>query len=169
MPRLRSETRSDDSPSEARPKRCRPCATAHVCLPSRIVERWIEARREGQSWCSIATDDGRSQPAIKRAVYLYLRRNDRLDEIPLIWGPGERSRGSRDGQVERPPAAREQSAFLNLGSVSCGRDQSPRFERGAAIERNRLGIRPVPNCQWQPPPSRRTSYPLSRCGDAAEL
>ena len=30
------------------PKRCRPCAIAHVCLPSHIVERWIEARTEGQ-------------------------------------------------------------------------------------------------------------------------
>jgi transposase len=69
------------------PKRCRPCAIAYVCLPSRIVERWIEARTEGQSWCSIASEDGRSQQAIKRAVYLYLRRNDRLDESPVIWGP----------------------------------------------------------------------------------
>ena len=69
------------------PKRCRPCAIAHVCLPSRIVERWIKARTEGQSWRSIASADGRSIPAIYGAVYLYLRRNDRLDEIPLIWGP----------------------------------------------------------------------------------
>ena len=69
------------------PKRCRPCAIAHVCLPSRIVERWIKARMEGQSWRSIASADGRSIPTIYRAVYLYLRRNDRLDEIPLIWGP----------------------------------------------------------------------------------
>ena len=69
------------------PKRCRPCAIAHVCLPSCIVERWIKARTEGQSWRSIASADGRSIPTIYRAVYLYLRRNDRLDEVPLIWGP----------------------------------------------------------------------------------
>jgi hypothetical protein len=69
------------------PKRCCSCAIAHVCLPGRIVERWIEARTEGQSWRSIASADGRPIPAIYRAVYLYLRRNDRLDEIPLIWGP----------------------------------------------------------------------------------
>jgi len=81
--------RRDLTTAQARlaPKRCRPCATAHVRLSRHIVERWIKARREGQSWCSIASDDGRSQQAIKRAVYLYLRRNDRLDEIPLIWGP----------------------------------------------------------------------------------
>ena len=69
------------------PKRCRPCAIAHVCLPSHIVERWIEARTEGQSWRLIASADGRSIPTIYRGIYLYLRRNDRLDEIPLIWGP----------------------------------------------------------------------------------
>jgi transposase len=69
------------------PTRCRPCAIAHACLPSRIVERWIKARMEGQSWRSIASEGGRSMPAITRGVYLYLRRNDRLDEIPLIWGP----------------------------------------------------------------------------------
>jgi hypothetical protein len=69
------------------PKRCRPCAIAHVCLPSRIVERWIKARTEGQSWRSIASAAGRSIPTIYRAVYLYLWRNNRLDEIPLIWGP----------------------------------------------------------------------------------
>src|SRR6516164_4512851 len=69
------------------PKRCRPCAIAHVCLPSHIVERWIEACTEGQSWRLIASADGRSIPTIYRGIYLYLRRNDRLDEIPLIWGP----------------------------------------------------------------------------------
>ena len=81
--------RRDLTPAQAMlaPKRCRPCAIAHVCLPSRIVEPWIKARTEGQSWRSIASANGRSIPAIYRAVYLYLRRNDRLDEIPLIWGP----------------------------------------------------------------------------------
>jgi transposase len=81
--------RRDLTPAQAMlaPKRCRPCAIAHVCLPSPVVERWIKARTEGQSWRSIAAADGRSIPAIYRAVYLYLRRNDRLDEIPLIWGP----------------------------------------------------------------------------------
>jgi transposase len=81
--------RRDLTPAQAMlaPKRCRPCAIAHVCLPSRIVEHWIKARTGGQSWRSIASADGRSIPTIYRAVYLYLRRNDRLDEIPLIWGP----------------------------------------------------------------------------------
>ena len=81
--------RRDLTPAQAlrASKRCGPCAVAHVCLPSCTVERWIKARREGQSWRSIASDDGRSMPATYRAVYLYLRRNDRLDEIPLIWGP----------------------------------------------------------------------------------
>jgi len=81
--------RRDLTPAQAlrASKRCGPCAVAHVCLPSRIVERWIKARTEGQSWRSIASADGRSIPTIYRAVYLYLRRNDRLDEIPLIWGP----------------------------------------------------------------------------------
>jgi len=81
--------RRDLTPAQAMlaPKRCRPCAIAHACLPSRIVERWIKARTEGQSWRSIASADRRSIPTIYRAVYLYLRRNDRIDEIPLIWGP----------------------------------------------------------------------------------
>ena len=74
------------------PKRCGPCAIANVRLPSHIVERWIKARTERQSWRSIASAAGRSIPTIYRAVYLYLWRNDRLDEIPLIWG--------REGKVE---------------------------------------------------------------------
>ena len=81
--------RRDLTPAQAlrASKRCGPCAIAHVCLPSRIVERWIKARTERQSWRSIAAADGRSIPTVYRVVYLYLQRNDRLDEIPLIWGP----------------------------------------------------------------------------------
>ena len=91
------------------PKRCRPCAIAHVCLPSRIVERWIKARTEGQSWRSIAAADGRSIPTIYRAVYLYLLRNNRLDEVPLIWGPEGKVEWLRRSLLRRetapPPSA----------------------------------------------------------------
>jgi transposase len=72
------------------PKCCRPCAVAHVCQPSCTVERWIKARREGQSWRSIASDDGRSIPATYRAVYLYLRRTARRNPADL--GSGGQSR-----------------------------------------------------------------------------
>jgi len=64
-----------------------------------------------QSW-ETASDDGRSQQAIKRAVYLYLRRNDRLDEIPLIWGP--------EGKVEWVTRRLSRRAALPpLAPVTC--------------------------------------------------
>jgi transposase len=88
------------------PTRCRPCAIAHVRLPSCTVERWIKARTEGQSWRSIASEGGRSIPATYRGVYLYLRRNDRLDEIPLIWGPEGKVEWLRRWHVEGRPRHR---------------------------------------------------------------
>jgi hypothetical protein len=98
--------RRDLTRAQARrdPKRCGPCAIANVRLPSHIVERWIKARTEGQTWRSIASADARSIPTIYRAVYLYLWRNDRLDEVPLIWGPAGKAEWLRRLHLRRGTA-----------------------------------------------------------------
>lgn len=52
------------------------------------IEGWIQQRRNGNSWIDISRDCGYSynnHRSIPMAVYSYLRRKGRLDEVKVIW------------------------------------------------------------------------------------
>lgn len=84
-------------PAKAKLRNCGKC----VSLRSRgsrldnpvLIEEWIEARKAGSSWASIGRSAGlnnRANHLIARAIWRYLRREHRFDEVPLVWRQGRR-------------------------------------------------------------------------------
>jgi len=53
-----------------------------------LIESWIIQRRQGSSWGAIAKKEGYKPnfySAIPYAIYAYLRRQDRLAEVQVLW------------------------------------------------------------------------------------
>lgn len=78
-----------------------------------LLEQWIAARKAGATWASLAAAAGikhNAQHLVPRAIWMYLRREHRHDEVPAIW------RGDKVGYLEKRWPMRESDPIVRTST-----------------------------------------------------